>query len=201
MYLRNVKYGDCVNAMLFNKDETQKIIAFKEGNQEAGKTHHPGDHEIGKTFLPGDVRVSKITWLQPDDSPAFAWVYDKLIEFILDANQKFFDMDLEYVEPLQLTEYDAAYEGHYGQHIDCAFSPMSAPFVRKLSVTVQLSAPEEYEGGDFRIYNQRFDSPLIADKTLGSVVIFRSHFIHEVMPVTKGVRYSLVAWVNGPVPR
>lgn len=73
--------------------------------------------------------------------------------------------------------------------------------VRKLSVTISLNRPEEYEGG-----NLKFDFGPHADERFheckeirpqGSVVVFPSHIYHQVTPVTQGTRYSLVAWNLG----
>lgn len=73
--------------------------------------------------------------------------------------------------------------------------------IRKISVTVSLNDPAEYEGG-----NLQFDfGPHKAERYLtcteirpkGSVIVFPSHVYHQVTPVTKGTRYSLVCWSLG----
>ena len=66
---------------------------------------------------------------------------------------------------------------------------------RKLSVVVQLTSPEEYEGGDFETFEGKV---LSAPKGHGTVLIFPSFVYHHVTPVTAGTRHSLVCWVNGP---
>ena len=67
--------------------------------------------------------------------------------------------------------------------------------VRKLSISVQLTNPEEYEGGELKLYFQ--DKGTVVDKTQGTLILFPSYVLHEVMPVTKGERNSLVTWVTG----
>lgn len=74
--------------------------------------------------------------------------------------------------------------------------------IRKLSVTVSLNDPNDYDGG-----NLKFDFGPHADKERfytcteirprGSVIVFPSHLYHQVTPVTRGTRYSLVAWNLG----
>lgn len=73
--------------------------------------------------------------------------------------------------------------------------------IRKLSVTVSLSDPKEYDGG-----NLNFDlGPHRPDRyhecteirPRGSIIVFPSHIYHQVTPVTRGTRYSLVAWNLG----
>ena len=73
--------------------------------------------------------------------------------------------------------------------------------IRKLSVTVSLSDPSDYDGGDLK-----FDLGPHAPKRFhtceeirprGSIIVFPSHIHHQVTPVTRGTRYSLVAWNLG----
>jgi PKHD-type hydroxylase len=74
--------------------------------------------------------------------------------------------------------------------------------IRKISVTISLSKPETYAGG-----NLRFDfGPHYAGERYhtceeirpqGSIIVFPSHIYHQVTPVTSGTRYSLVAWIIG----
>ena len=64
---------------------------------------------------------------------------------------------------------------------------------RKLSMTVQLSPPEEYDGGELE-----FMIPaLSADKSIGSLCVFPSWMLHRVRPITRGHRWSLVSWICG----
>ena len=74
---------------------------------------------------------------------------------------------------------------------------MSNSSQRKLSITIQLSDSDEYEGGDF-VFTKDIPSPdaeLIRKK--GTIIVFPSFLYHQVMPVTKGTRYSLVGWYEG----
>jgi PKHD-type hydroxylase len=80
-------------------------------------------------------------------------------------------------------------------------NPSKVGKIRKLSVTISLSDPATYEGG-----NLKFDlGPHRGDRyhecaeirPRGSIIVFPSHVYHQVTPVTKGTRYSLVAWNLG----
>jgi PKHD-type hydroxylase len=71
-------------------------------------------------------------------------------------------------------------------------------------VTVSLSNPEDYEGGEleFDFRNNDLDKKqniIKCDqiKPRGSIVVFPSFIWHRVKPVTKGTRYSLVIWNLG----
>jgi len=73
--------------------------------------------------------------------------------------------------------------------------------IRKLSVTVSLNDSSEYEGGNlqFDLGAHRPDQYHTCHeiRPKGSVIVFPSHVHHQVTPVTKGTRYSLVSWSLG----
>jgi PKHD-type hydroxylase len=142
----------------------------------------------GKTKGETDVRDSKISWLYPDDMD---WVFRRVTDFVLNLNAQFFKFDIFGLnEGFQFTNYQAP-SGKYGKHVDRA---LDIP-VRKLSVSIQLTNPEEYEGGELYLYDG--DKGTLMDKTQGTLIMFPSYVLHEVMPVTKGERNSLVTWVTG----
>jgi PKHD-type hydroxylase len=95
------------------------------------------------------------------------------------------------VDSIQYTEYPHG-NGHYDWHID--IGPASINH-RKISIVVQLSDPEEYEGGELEIWSGA--TPVTIPKKKGNIVIFPSFLMHRVTPVTKGLRKSLVLWVGG----
>jgi PKHD-type hydroxylase len=68
--------------------------------------------------------------------------------------------------------------------------------VRKLSFSVMLTDPEEYEGGELLLKIDSF--PITPPNKKGTVIFFPSYVLHEVTPVTKGTRKTLVGWVLGP---
>lgn len=137
------------------------------------------------------IRDSNIAFLRSDDA-ANAWIFQRITRSIIDINQQFWNFDLQRIETLQYSEYGVGQ--FYKQHIDMMYqSPTRA--VRKLSFTIQLTDPEEYEGGDV-IIKTGSDSPI--HKDLGTINFFPSYVLHEVTPVTKGTRHALVGWITGP---
>lgn len=80
----------------------------------------------------------------------------------------------------------------YGPHIDDPL--MSAQRVRAdVSATLFLSDPSEYDGGELEVgtpYNQAFKG------AAGSLVVYPSTSIHQVLPVTRGVRLVVVFWIE-----
>jgi PKHD-type hydroxylase len=126
-----------------------------------------------------------------------AWTDDqKLMEiatyYTLAANRNAFGVELGYMPPLQFGEY--AVGGHYDWHHDVNWEN-DTKYDRKLSIVIQLSDPNTYEGGEFEF--REIEKPL-AFRTQGSVLVFPSYLMHRVLPVTQGTRYSLVGWMEGP---
>jgi predicted 2-oxoglutarate/Fe(II)-dependent dioxygenase YbiX len=58
------------------------------------------------------------------------------------------------------------------------------------------SRPEDYEGGDLELMYG--NQPQTMDKARGAFIAFPSFLLHRVTPVTRGTRWSLVAWILGP---
>ncbi|MFK8104664.1 MAG: 2OG-Fe(II) oxygenase [Saprospiraceae bacterium] len=144
----------------------------------------------GETKYQDDLRKSSVMFL--DDTLEYKWIYDKLASLAIKTNNERYWFDLlGFHQALQLTRYS---EGDFFDwHLDFGAGEISA---RKLSMTVQLSDPEEYEGGDLQfMINQKI---VTAPREKGTIVIFPSFMMHRVTPITKGVRQSIVGWVSGP---
>jgi PKHD-type hydroxylase len=163
----------------FTKEECEKIIqiANKKGLIK------------GTTMGKSDVRKSKVSWLYPGDD--MEWVFRKVTDIVSNLNERFFGFDIFGInEGFQFTNYKAPSD-KYGKHVDRASNFM----VRKLSVSIQLTDPKEYEGGELYLYDGA-TGELMSNKQ-GTLIVFPSYVVHEVMPVTKGERNSLVTWVTG----
>ena len=134
------------------------------------------------------LRRSQISWLRDDR------LKDKLWTYVTEANQRYFDLELDGQADIQFTCYDSTESGHYDWHQDVNFASQDTQD-RKISLTIQLSASDAYEGGDFEFE----DIITTADfRAKGTMILFPSYLRHRVMPVTSGTRYSLVAWFFGP---
>lgn len=145
------------------------------------------------TFNGGDnsIRSSKVSWLDQDMK-----IKELLWGYVGAANKAAFGFDILNKSPFQYTEYHASEGGHYDWHTDVNWNGENT-LDRKLSVTVQLSDPSEYEGGQF-MFNECENPPVEASRAKGTVLIFPSYLQHRVLPITSGCRRSLVAWYEGP---
>lgn len=137
-------------------------------------------------------RSSTICWL---DAYRDRDIADRLMQFVHSSNRTNFGIDIVAPYELQFTEYHGDVQGKYDWHQD-VWLESSRPFDRKLSVVVQLSDPEDYEGGAFEFFCVQQPGASFAPR--GSMLIFPSFLQHRVLPVTWGVRRSLVTWVEGP---
>ena len=185
------------SAWPFNLDQTENWVYMVKlfSPEECEKIIQIGENKILKKAsiinedILSEARDSQITWLYSVDD--MEWIYRRVTDAVMSLNNQFFKFDLfGFTEGFQFTRYDAP-SGFYGMHIDKLLNGV----VRKLSLTIQLSDPNSYEGGELAL--QFGKSPDIMPKEQGKMVVFPSYVLHEVKPVTQGTRYSLVAWISG----
>lgn len=164
---------------VFTPEECEKII-------EIG-TSIP--LETGDTIGVTNYRTSSISWLFPD--PEINWIFEKISNHVRVMNDQFFKFDIfGLAEGLQFTKYEAP-DGEYQQHTDRLFNTLT----RKISISIQLSDPDTYTGGDLCLYQEA--DPVSLTKKQGTLIAFPSFMLHEVKKIETGTRYSLVAWVTG----
>ena len=150
-------------------------------------------------------RNSDIVWMSD------RWIYNEIQPYVRSANvQAGWNFQWDFSESCQFTKYTKGQ--FYDWHCDSWNKPYirensNAPDhgkIRKLSVTVTLSDPKDYKGGelefDFRQNDPDKPNKKIKCKEIlpkGSLVVFPSFVWHRVCPVTKGERNSLVIWNLG----
>jgi PKHD-type hydroxylase len=115
------------------------------------------------------------------------------------ANATVWNFDIEPKLPLMMfLEYSAAHGDVFHWHYDEDLSHNSQR-PRKLTATAMLSNPgKDFEGGQFEVRTMPVAEPMVANLARGDVLMFPSHMLHRVTPVTSGVRHVLVAWAHGP---
>lgn len=149
---------------------------------------------ISKT---NSVRQSDVSWL--NGVIRHLDLYVPIMQLIDKVNKEFYNFDLAYPEDFQITKYDEVKQGFYKPHEDGIYDNVPPnELVRKLSVSIQLSSPESYKGGTFEFPDDVDKFNVEDSMEQGTAIFFPSYMKHGVVPVTKGSRYSLVCWVNGP---
>jgi len=179
-------------AMLHNllrPDECAAIIEMMNRLPSHVATVDAGEHM-------DTVRRSDVRWLMHDDPvPQHRNAWQFLLGAMAQANQDFFKFELNALEAIQLTHYRDEVRGKYDWHQDGFFNGANE-LIRKLTMVIQLSPPEEYEGGGLEIQVSSVHTAVPAE--LGLAVFFPATTLHRVVPVTRGSRRSLVAWAQGP---
>jgi len=170
------------------------------------------------------IRDSEVSWLSDQ------WLYDLILPYVENANKEAgWRYEWKGAEPFQFTKYNSP-SGFYGWHQDMCgdhnstfkrympgvhpemsekekmknsytLSKFLVNKIRKISVTINLNQPNDYEGGnlkfDFGPHALERYHECVEIRPQGSIIVFPSHIYHQVTPVTKGTRYSLVLWCSG----
>jgi len=177
------------------------------------------ESKIFNSLLDESVRKSNQTQINSSH-----WVSGYLWHYINFANNTNFFYDLTGFDSdnIQYAEYSSG--GHYLWHTDHGIAKslrvyttgqsnqdsntINANYVnqricmehevcRKLSITLQLSDEDEYEGGELQFLDDA-DKIYTSSKKKGTVIVFDSRTKHRVRKVKSGVRKSLVGWAIGP---
>lgn len=172
---------------LFTPDECDSIIAFGE----LGEFMKARIGEADDGIEDKGIRDTDITWIEPDNDSG--WIFDRMAELISKVNFDKYQLELTRFDGFQYSVYNEG--GHYDWHVDTQDMPREDGVFRKLSVSVMLSDPEDYEGGELALAVN--GNPELKPKK-GSAVFFYSFINHTVKPVTKGTRTALVTWALGP---
>jgi PKHD-type hydroxylase len=177
----------------FSPDECATIATLGDSLDVAG------GELVGGGATDESLRRSRVAWIGRDESSA--WIFDRLSELVVRANRTWrFDIE-GFEEDLQYTVYDEP-GAFYTWHQDGLDGDVAT---RKMALVVQLTPPDEYEGGDLELFDVVCDW---APEDLagwrgrvrghGSATAFPAYEYHRVTPMVSGRRASLVAWVGGP---
>lgn len=189
-----------------------KIIETIEEDLTDNFQEQMGDSRLMGDALNRDKRNSKNAWI-----PTHHWTAGFVWHYVERANRENFLYDIRNIdgESMQFTQYGVGefYGWHNDAGISCHYKPVSVgnhhegraqdylneklELVRKLSFVVQLSDPDDYEGGNLQLLAEDGKS-YFAPRKRGTVIVFDSRTQHRVLKVTKGTRKSLVGWVVGP---
>jgi PKHD-type hydroxylase len=144
------------------------------------------------------VRNTKICFIEYTDS-RFTYIFDIFWRTALITNDQFFQFNISRLNFLQFSKYEGDLTSQYKKHKDVFWINGDPVYHRKLSGMLQLSDPNSYEGGEFQIVDYSIESrPPPSDiREQGSILYIPSFVDHQVTPVTKGTRYSIVAWFEG----
>jgi PKHD-type hydroxylase len=143
-----------------------------------------------------EIRRTRLKWLNQNNPVA-----STLGHYTSLANRECgWGFDVYGIESVQVGEYVSEEKGYYDWHMDM-LRATEGPGIRKLTAVLQLTDPDEYEGGDLEIRLPFTEEVVTVPKGQGNIVVFPSFLYHRVTPVTHGSRSTAVAWFVGPAFR
>ena len=171
---------------VFTPEQCKMII--EAGRSEPNQTGQVGGGSGGTVDT--KTRTSHISWIP---FKKMLDMYKDIEKLMQKTNRNHFGFDgMTLTEPAQYTEYTEG--GFYDWHIDSDVNCAHEPPVRKISMTIELSPENEYEGGGLEFMD---NGKLIRPKQ-GYAIFFASFIRHKAVAVEKGNRKSLVMWFGGP---
>ena len=168
------------------------VLSAAECERAKGFARHCRRQDGGLVANQPGYRSVSSHWVMPTDAESI-WLYGKVGAFAAEAS-KWYGFEIAGLfEPLLYLQYEAG--DHFDWHLDAG---IEGTCTRKLSITLQLSKPEDYAGGGLELFPQ---GELLESRHQGTGIVFPSFYPHRVAPVTHGVRHALVAWLHGPTFR
>jgi len=186
---RNVNHREVAHIPnLFEKTSLEKTVSYiKQNIKSTVNTGQKTQDDQDKKYV--DRRSWKV-----DNSHSFCKEFlDTLNNFIVKANNKHFQFDLDKIDGPYYVEYPQDGRTKLDWHLDIGEYPYNQ---RKLSFSLLVSDPSEYEGGNLEIWRNNNDY-INLPKTPGSITFFPSFLPHRVTPITKGVRRNFIGFVMG----
>jgi PKHD-type hydroxylase len=174
---------------IFTPEQCQDIINM--GHQQKQEEAHVGHKEKKGGNYDAKMRVTTISWIPFKAMPE---MYKIIERTMLQVNRNHFGYEgMQITEVAQFTEYPKGgfYEWHMDADVNCQYEPP----VRKISMTILLSNPSEFVGGDLEFMTEGNKPPHLVQ---GQAIFFDSMIRHRVSKVKKGIRRSLVMWFGGP---
>ena len=178
-------------------ETTQPIFSAKQCQMviDKGMSLKSEDAKVGMNQKPGGgydpkKRITTISWIPFKEMPE---MYREIEATMLKANNNHFGFEgMQITEPGQFTHYPVG--GFYEWHMDNDVMGIKQSPVRKISMTLLLSDPSTFEGGELEFMSKGKTAKL----KQGQAIFFASWLQHRVKPVTRGERKSLVMWFGGP---
>ena len=169
-----------------------KRTCEKEKSESAGVYKETEGGEDPSSDVVETIRISDVSWIEDKEINEIIWHY------VLLANEEAFGFNITKNKfDVQYTKYSGDKKGFYDWHKDNNFTNNKFKD-RKLSIVIQLTDHKAYEGGGFEFDIDGKIMSVEGFEKKGSIIVFPSFTRHRVVPVTKGIRNSLVSWIEGP---
>ena len=182
----NIAFNGSNGTRFLSADECQTVIALAEADSSYWsrefKRRSADVDDVFKTYsifvVDKDSADNKIGWLPR-----------RFKDKITSLNPQIWDFDIDDISDIFILRYGV--NDKFEQHIDLG----EGYWDRKLSMLVQLSAPDSYQGGSLEF---GFSPTAVASREQGSLLVFPAWVPHRVTPITSGTRYVAGCFVLGP---
>ena len=141
------------------------------------------------------TRKNKVSHIPFEKAPK---IYSDILGWMELVNRNRFGFEgMQMHEAGQYSEYSKG--DFYNWHIDLGVNATPMPPVRKISLSLLLNDPKEFEGGELEIFSRAADinDNYVFKLKQGQALFFASFHLHRVKPITSGNRKSLVMWFGG----
>ena len=153
------------------------------------------DFVDGKTTAGWHAKVVKQN-TQLTNQATYAQDLKDIVKKALWRNQLFqVAVQPKVIHSMLFSRYEAGMS--YGRHVDNALMGSQNKLRSDVSLTVFLSAPSTYGGGELVL--ETIEGEQTIKLEAGDAIVYPSSFLHRVEPVTEGVRLVAVAWVQSLV--
>jgi hypothetical protein len=162
---------------LITPDEAQRLTEYARNDSLSG-LHRRG---------------SKNTWTLASFYTCMVFFYEDPIynklNYVWEQYAKQIQPDIEFIEPYEIKIYveNDKFQRHHDSCVNAANLTN-----RKINLSLQLSNSEDYDGGDLLI------DDYVSSREFGTGIFFPADVFHEVTPITRGARVTLIGHSWGP---
>ena len=177
---------------ILTPQQCQELIKLGQAEPQSDGGLMTAGHPNKKDYT---ARKNKVSHIPFEKAPK---IYSDILGWMQLVNRNRFGFEgMEMHEAGQYSEYS---EGDfYNWHIDLGVNATPMPPVRKISLSLLLNDPKEFEGGELEIFSRADDTNdnFVFKLKQGQPLFFASFHVHRVKPITSGNRKSLVMWFGG----
>jgi len=181
---------------VFSQQELAAILQMTKSMELKTGTVAQRENSKLSTSVNQEIRTSKTAFFSLNSSNR--WIFEKLDEVLLAMNSEYFQMNVWGYDEIQYSEYREEDSGEYRWHMDTNLSSENIEpngGMRKLSMSLLLN--DDFEGGKFQMNLSSEKKPQTIEMAAGTLILFPSFMLHQITPVTKHIRKSLVLWLVG----
>ena len=176
---------------------TIPLLSVDECNDLVNKAIQWEEGKVDSVFSALSEQSNKIRKVQFCKEAVDKKLQDRIFDCISSVNSEYYNYNLQGFnkkDPPSVLKYTGERGDHYTWHVDTPLIETSSLFSRKLSFTLQLTNPNDYEGGSLEFEPDIKCSDM---RLQGCITIFPSKLLHRVTEMTMGTRYTVVGWIWG----